>query len=66
MSPNYFSFASLFYKQPVYKQLDLGCQKYKQLLGLESPNISNFPIFTFDFSQLQVDFHHFSSIFLNF
>ena len=24
------------HKQPVHKQLDLGCQKYKQLLGLES------------------------------
>ena len=36
---------SFFYKQPVYKQLDLGCAKNKQLSGLTYLTISNFLIY---------------------
>ena len=53
MLPIYF-----YYKQPVYKQLGLGLQKIKQLLGLKHVTISNFTNKIFAYENIATTLHN--------
>ena len=51
-------YTSVLYKQPVYKQLGLDLQNFKQLLGLKHVTISNFANKIFAYENIATTLHN--------